>query len=55
MAIVTPGYFSTLGIPLLEGRQFVERDDGKAPPVLIVNRAFAEKFFPGEDAVGKRI
>lgn len=55
MAIVTPGYFQTLGIPLLEGRQFTERDDTKANPVLIVNRAFADKYFPGEQAVGKRI
>ena len=55
MAIVTPAYFQTLGIPLLEGRDFTERDDAKAKPVLIVNRAFANKYFPGEDAVGKRI
>jgi putative ABC transport system permease protein len=55
MAIVTPDYFQTLGVPLLEGRLFTERDDANAPAVLIVNRAFAEKFFPGEDVVGKRI
>jgi putative ABC transport system permease protein len=55
MAIVTPSYFRTIGLPLLEGREFTERDDAKAPPVLIVNRAFAEKFFPGENAVGKRM
>src|SRR6202030_1869938 len=55
IAFVTPDYFRTLGIPLLEGRQFSERDDAKAPPVLIVNRAFAEMFFPGEAAVGKRL
>lgn len=55
IAIVTPDYFHTLGIPLLEGRQFTERDDAKARPVVIINRAFAEKFFPGERAVGKRM
>ena len=55
IAIVTPDYFRTLGIPLLEGRIFTERDDSKAPPVVIVNRAFAEKFFPGESVLGKRI
>jgi putative ABC transport system permease protein len=55
MAIVTPGYFQTLGIPTVEGRDFLPRDDASAPPVLIVNRAFADKFFPGEQVVGKRI
>ncbi|MGH7248685.1 MAG: ABC transporter permease, partial [Pseudomonadota bacterium] len=55
MAIVTPGYFRTLGIPLLEGRAFTERDDAMAPPVLVVNQAFADRFFPGENVVGKRI
>jgi putative ABC transport system permease protein len=55
IAIVTPDYFHTLGVPLLEGRQFTERDDAKARPVVIINRAFAEKFFPGERAVGKRM
>ena len=55
IAIITPDYFHTLGIPLVEGRQFSERDDAKAPSVVIVNRAFADKFFPGENAVGKRM
>jgi predicted permease len=55
IAIVTPGYFRTIGIPLLQGRDFTEKDDAKAPRVLIVNEAFARKFFPGERAIGKRI
>jgi putative ABC transport system permease protein len=55
MAIATPAYFSTAGIPLLKGRFFTEHDDAKAPPVLIVNRAFADKFFSGENVIGKRI
>jgi len=55
MAFATPGYFSTAGIPLLRGRFFNEHDDLKAPRVLIVNKAFADKFFPGEDVIGKRI
>ncbi len=55
MAFATPGYFSTAGIPLLRGRFFTERDDAKAPRVLIVNKAFADKYFPGEDLLGKRI
>ena len=55
MAITTPGYFSTAGIPLLKGRMFNEYDDLKAQRVLIVNKAFADKFFPGEDVIGKGI
>jgi putative ABC transport system permease protein len=55
IAIVTPRYFHTLGIALLKGRDFTERDDAKAPPVLVVNKAFADKYFPGENIIGKRI
>jgi putative ABC transport system permease protein len=55
MAFVTPDYFRTVGIPLQEGRGFTENDDATSEPVLIVNRAFADKFFPGENAIGKRI
>ena len=55
MALVTPGYFSTAGIPLLKGRFFNDYDDPKSARVLIVNKAFADKFFPGEDVIGKRI
>jgi putative ABC transport system permease protein len=55
MAYTTPGYFSTAGIPLLRGRFFNDHDDAKAPRVLIVNKAFADKFFAHEDVIGKRI
>ena len=55
MALVDPNYFATLGVPVLEGRGFTERDDLKTPPVLVVNQAFADKFFPGEKVIGKRI
>jgi len=55
MAFATPGYFSTAGIPLLKGRFFTEHDDKTEPRVLMVNKAFADKFFPGEDVIGKRI
>ncbi len=51
----TPGYFSTLGIQLLEGRFFTENDVDGAPPVLIVNQALARVFYPGESPIGKRI
>jgi putative ABC transport system permease protein len=55
MAFATPAYFSTAGIPLLSGRFFTEHDAAKVPYVLIVNKAFADKFFPGEAVLGKRI
>jgi ABC-type antimicrobial peptide transport system permease subunit len=44
-----------LGIPLLNGRDFSERDNAEAPAVLVVNQAFARKYFPGENVIGKRI
>ena len=53
--IVTPKYFGTMRIPLLQGRDFTENDEAKATPVLIVNQAFAQQFFPGENPVGKHI
>jgi predicted permease len=52
---VGPGYFPTLGIPLLAGRDFTRADALTAPQVAIVNEAFAQKFNLGRDAVGKRI
>jgi putative ABC transport system permease protein len=55
VTIVTPDFFRTLDIPLLSGRAFLATDDSKSPGVVIVNQAFARKYFPNEDAVGKRI
>ena len=52
---VTPGYFQTLGIPLLQGRDFTWTDTDKAQPVVIVNKATAERFWPGQDPIGKRL
>jgi macrolide transport system ATP-binding/permease protein len=49
---VTPGYFDTLRIPLLQGRDFSDSDGSKTQPVAIVNRAFANKFFHGANPVG---
>jgi predicted permease len=48
-------YFSALGIPLLRGRFFTEQDNEKAPQVLIINDVMAQRYWPGEDAIGKRI
>lgn len=50
-----PGYFRTMGIPLLAGRDFLASDDATAPPVAIVNRALATRLWPDEDAVGQRL
>jgi predicted permease len=47
-------YFDTMRVPLLRGRAFTDADDDKAPHVAIVNQIFADKFWPGEDAIGKR-
>ncbi|MFN7937024.1 MAG: ABC transporter permease [Bryobacteraceae bacterium] len=52
---VTPEFFSTLRIPLLEGRDFRADDDAKAPPVLIVNQAFSRKNFGGASPVGRKV
>jgi putative ABC transport system permease protein len=52
---VTPGYFQTLEIPLLQGRDFSLRDNGDAPPVLIVNEVMARRFWPDQSPVGKRL
>jgi putative ABC transport system permease protein len=52
---VSPGYFRTLKIPLMSGREFTAADGLDAPKVAIVNEAFAKKFGLGRDAVGKRM
>ncbi len=52
---VTPGYFDTLQIPLLQGRDFAGSDGADAQPVAIVNRTFANKFFHGENPVGRTL
>jgi putative ABC transport system permease protein len=53
--VVTPNYFHTLNVPLRSGRDFTDHDDDKAPGVVIVNEAFAQRYFPGENALGKHI
>jgi putative ABC transport system permease protein len=53
--MVSPGYFQVMGTPLLKGRFFTERDDATAPKVAIVSKAFADRFFPNEDPVGRRV
>jgi putative ABC transport system permease protein len=52
---VTDSYFKVLKVPLVRGRFFDERDNADAPPVVIINQAFARKWFPNQDAIGKKI
>lgn len=52
---VGPGFFRTLGIPLLHGRDFTEHDTTDSTPVAIVSEGFARRFFPHQDPLGKRI
>jgi putative ABC transport system permease protein len=52
---VSPGYFRTLGTPLLAGRDFNEHDTPNSPNVAIVNEAFIKKFLNGANPIGKRI
>jgi predicted permease len=52
---VTPGYFQTLGVTLMKGRDFTDRDNGEAPQTAIINNDLAQLYFPGEDPINKRI
>ncbi|HYL78904.1 MAG TPA: ABC transporter permease [Bryobacteraceae bacterium] len=52
---VGPAYFSTLGIPLVSGREFTRGDNENAPLVTVVNQTFAAHYWPGQDPVGKRL
>ena len=53
--IVATDYFKTMGIPVRQGRVFNEHDQMNSAPVVIVNERFANKFFPGQNVIGKRI
>jgi predicted permease len=51
----SPGYFETAGIPLLEGRDFATTDRAGSPLVVILNRTLADRLFPGESPIGRRV
>jgi putative ABC transport system permease protein len=53
--VCTPDYFRALGITVLEGRGFTDQDNAGAEPVIIVNEALARKYWPEQDAIGKRM
>ncbi len=53
--VVFPGYFATMRIPLLEGRDVTEADREGAPKVVVINKFMADTYWPGQSAVGRRI
>ena len=53
--VVFPGYFAAMGLPLRRGRDVAESDRLGAPPVVVVNEYFANRWWPNEDAIGKRV
>lgn len=52
---VTPSFFEALGIPLIAGRTFTESDNRSSPRVIVLSKAAAAKFFPGENPIGRRL
>ena len=53
--IVGPRYFSTMGVPLVAGRDFTDRDDESSPRVAAINEAMAQRFFAGANPIGRRL
>jgi predicted permease len=53
--VATPDYFAAMGIPLIRGRIFDERDRFGGPPVVVISRDLAQRYFPGEDPIGRRL
>jgi putative ABC transport system permease protein len=52
---VTPGYLSTIGLPLLNGRFVSEQDTERGAPVIVINRSMAQQFFPGQSPIGQHL
>ena len=55
ISLISPDYFRTMETPILKGRDFTDADKAGAPQVMIINQAFAEKYFPNEDSLGKKL
>jgi predicted permease len=53
--VISDGYFATLGIPLLAGRDIEARDDSTGPRVVVINDAMAQRYWPGQRPVGRRV
>jgi predicted permease len=54
-SVACPGYFKTMGIPILNGREFTAQDTVSAPGVIVINETMAKRFWPGENPVGRAI
>jgi len=52
---VSPGYFEALGIPIVAGRDFTDADTPDSPGVVVISQAMADRFWPGESAIGRRL
>jgi putative ABC transport system permease protein len=52
---IGPGYFSTMGIPMVRGRDFTAQDNGDSKDVVIISEKTAQQFWPGQDPIGKRL
>ena len=55
ITLISGDYFRTMQVPMLKGRDFADADTLDSSPVMIINQAFADKFFPGEDPLGKKL
>ena len=55
LRVVSPQYFETLGIPLVQGRMFTERDTAAGPRVMLINESMARRSFPNQNPIGKKI
>jgi predicted permease len=55
LGVMLPGYFVAMRIPVLQGREFTDRDTTTSPPVILIDERFAHKYFPGENPVGKHM
>jgi predicted permease len=53
--IVRPGYFETLGVPVVRGRSFTAEDHARSQPVVVISEPLASRFFSGEDPIGRRL
>jgi predicted permease len=53
--VASPGVFHSLGVPILRGRDFTESDGESGPTTVIINKALAHKYFPGQDPLGQRL
>jgi predicted permease len=52
---IGPGYFATMGIPIVRGRDFADQDNGDSKDVVIISEKTAQQFWPGQDPIGKRL